>query len=380
MSKDEGSLPRKTHERQEEDGETGPIWYKEDENWELTWPIWHMLPWGERKALAKEHGYNTIGEFEEYMTLRRAVGESDYPILPAPYDPALVYAHLEEAKKVEVDEHHESEDDQEDELFTQSQQEPCSSSSSCSRDHQVTDEELLEQGGHLLALPEELLHFIFSWIPVDNYASVALVSPHWKYITRTEYVYKRLCERCYLQTSKRKQLKVSKFGSYRNMLYSRPRVRSFGGLYVLKFAQVKQIQRDMWTEVPIGAILETVYYRYLYFMEDGRVIYALTTSSPHEMIPRIVKVYTKNEVDRIAVWGAYQVQKDKVTVIAKQEWQTVKLELTIQEASISGRFGALSFTRHFSSSSGNFDEYYSQDLTEYKVPHEPFRYLKDRRL
>ena len=372
MSADQGSLPRKTHEKQEEDGEVVPIWYKEEENWELTWPIWHMLPWGERKALAQEHGYKTIGEFEEYMTLRRAVGESDYPILPAPYDPALVYAHLEEAK-VAVDEH-DSEDEQEDEFETLQSQEPAP------REQHVTDEVLLEQGGYLFALPEELLHFIFAWLPVDNYASVALVSPHWRCITRTEHVYRRLCERCYLQTSKRKQLQVSKFGSYRNMLYSRPRVRSFGGVYVLKFAQVKQIQRDMWTEVPIGAILETVYYRYLYFMEDGRVMYALTTSSPHEMIPRMVKVYTKNEVDRVAVWGTYQVQKDKVTVIAKQEWQTVKLELTIQEASISGRFGALSFTRHFSSSSGNFDEYYSQDLTEYKVPHEPFRYLKDRRL
>ena len=136
----------------------------------------------------------------------------------------------------------------------------------------------------------------------------------------------------------------------------------------------------MWTEIPVGAILETVYYRYLYFMEDGRVVYALTTSSPHEMIPRLVKVYTKNDFDRAAVWGTYQIKKNEVTVIAKQEWQTVKLELIIEEVSISGRFGALTFNRHFSSSSGDFDEYYSRDLAEYKVPHEPFRYLKDRRL
>jgi len=353
-----------------------PIWFKEDEKWELTWPIWHMLPWGERKALAKEHGYKTIGEFEEDMTLRRAVGESHDAILPPPYDPSLVYSHLEEASQKALAQDHDSGDEQENigsGLDIYEVEEPA-------LEQILKDDELFEAGGYILSIPEELLHFIFGWLPIDNYAALALVSPHWRYVTRTEQVYKRLCERCYLHTAKRKQLNVARFGSYRNMLYTRPRVRSFGGVYVLKFSQVKRIQRDMWTEIPVGAILETVYYRYLYFMEDGRVVYALTTSSPHEMIPRLVKVYTKNDFDRAAVWGTYQIKKNEVTVIAKQEWQTVKLELIIEEVSISGRFGALTFNRHFSSSSGDFDEYYSRDLAEYKVPHEPFRYLKDRRL
>ena len=52
------------------------IWFREDERWELTWPIWHMLPRHERKALAFKYGYKTIGEFEEYMSLQRGITDS----------------------------------------------------------------------------------------------------------------------------------------------------------------------------------------------------------------------------------------------------------------------------------------------------------------
>ena len=44
---------------------SSPLWRKQEEGWQLTWPIWHMLPRDERKELANKHGYKTIGEFEE---------------------------------------------------------------------------------------------------------------------------------------------------------------------------------------------------------------------------------------------------------------------------------------------------------------------------
>lgn len=50
---------------EDEDLDSSPLWHKEDEGWQLTWPIWHMLPRDERKELANNHGYKTIGEFEE---------------------------------------------------------------------------------------------------------------------------------------------------------------------------------------------------------------------------------------------------------------------------------------------------------------------------
>ena len=127
-------------------------------------------------------------------------------------------------------------------------------------------------------------------------------------------------------------------------------------------------------------MLETVYYRYLYFQEDGRVLYALTSQPPHVMFRRLLKMCLTKEPDPAAVWGTYQVQKTAVTITARQEWHTIRFELTIQVSSPYGRFGGLVLDRHLSSPSGCFDEYWSQDLVQYKVPQESFRFVKDRRL
>lgn len=121
-----------------------------------------------------------------------------------------------------------------------------------------------------------------------------------------------------------------------------------------------------------------VYYRYLYFQEDGRVLYALTPTPPHEMFPRFRRVCLHRTTDRSAVWGTYTVQRTQVTVEAQQEWQHVKLELTIDlENVMHGRYGCLTFDQHWTSVSGSFDEY---DRRSYEVPEESFRFVKDKRL
>ena len=70
-----------------------------------------------------------------------------------------------------------------------------------------------------------------------------------------------------------------------------------------------------------------------------------------------------------------------VTVVAKQEWQPVKLKLAILPESHWGRFSALTFDRYLTSSSGNFDAYaWPNDIYVFQVPSEVFRYIHDRRL
>jgi len=399
------------------------IWFKQEENWELTWPIWHMLPRHERKEMALKYGYNTIGEFEEYMSLKSAVGDSTSTTekvgeqqLQKPYENHLIYNNSDDDNVNHVQQHEEHKQQLSlkkisKDLSDDDDEEDDSSSTSSSNNSQgaenlkvaelsingTTETSANEQsdestaGVILLMLPEELLHCIFEWLPIDVYGTLALLNSHWKSVTRTEFVYKRLCERTYLRQSKRKALHVSRFkNSYRLMLEQRPRVRTGGGVYVLKYAQVKKIQRDMWTEIPVGAVLETVYYRYCYFQEDGRVLYALTSRPPHEMFPRFWKMVIHNNNnkddenehhDKVAVWGTYQVQKNTVTVDATHPWHSVRMIMTIQDKNnMYGKFNALSFDKHWSSASANFDEYWSQDLVEYKVPHEVFRFVKDKRL
>lgn len=238
-------------DEQDDDGElvSSPLWQKENEGWELTWPIWHMLPRDERKSLAKKHGYNTIGEFEEFMSLQQAFGDSGTKP-PKMYDHELIYpkgAETEKEAKPKLKKK-ESEDDADDEASSIDEEQEYNRQLSRSGTEDLT--EIVKMGGKLLILHDELLHTVFSFLPVDSYGTLALVSPHWKHLTRTEAVYRRLCERLYLHQSKRKQLHLSRFGGkYRTMLEQRPRVRAAGGCYVLKYSHVKKIQRDMWTEV-----------------------------------------------------------------------------------------------------------------------------------
>eukprot|EP00522_Entomoneis_paludosa_P014858 CAMPEP_0172453046 /NCGR_PEP_ID=MMETSP1065-20121228/10524_1 /TAXON_ID=265537 /ORGANISM="Amphiprora paludosa, Strain CCMP125" /LENGTH=384 /DNA_ID=CAMNT_0013205205 /DNA_START=85 /DNA_END=1239 /DNA_ORIENTATION=+ len=360
------------------------IWVREEERWELTWPIWHMLPRGERKLLAHKYGYDKIGDFEEYMVLQRGLTDSTESsagqrISNVPYDNSLAYPPEEEPSEAANKGEEDDDDDQSD------SDEKLEAALEAERAElgDMSTEELMRVGGKLLLLPEEMLHRIFAWLPVDTYAKLALVSPHWKSFTRTEAVYKKLCERLYLNQSKRRALHVGRFGnSYRTMLEKRPRVRAGGGVYVMKYSQVKKIQRDMWTEIPAGAILEMTYYRYIYFQEDGRVLYALTPTAPHEMFVRFRKVCLDphNHEDPTIVLGTYQVQKTHVTVHAKQQWQYVQLEMTIQPQYLyHGRWGYLSFDRHMSSASNNFEEW-SMDRVQYDVPEEPFRFVPDKRL
>jgi F-box-like len=229
-----------------------------NDDWQLTWPIWHMLPRWERKEIAAQHGYKTIGEFEEFMSLQRAVGETSGQ--SKPYESQLAYNtspteavqinSRKEPTKTRNDVVSEEEEEQQGTDREEVERLAAEHADASAPDSSLSPAELRRLGGNILILPEDMLHRVFDWLPVDAYATLALVSPHWRSFTRTEAVYKKLCERLYLNQSKRRALHVNRFGnSYRTMLEKRPRVRAGGGVYVLKYCKVQPIQRDMWTEV-----------------------------------------------------------------------------------------------------------------------------------
>ena len=265
----------------------GPFYVQSSQGdaWELTWPIWHLLPRGERQAIATQHGMKTIGDFEEYMSLTRAVDESEGGRVAVQAPNSINDSSMDnndnsgnrddggvEAKDTvmkstttsdwqppfitKIEEEVEDDDDSSvssDENNTTTTDGEKSDSSNDMNEIDV--DELIKLGGYPCALPVEILHRAFSYLSIDDHASLALVSPYWDRFTRCEALYKTLCERIYLNQSKRKVLHVSRFGnSYRRMLEVRPRVRSGGGLYVLKYEKVQKIERDMWTEVPLGAV------------------------------------------------------------------------------------------------------------------------------
>jgi F-box protein 9 len=352
-----------------------------DEKWELTWPIWHMLPRADRKALALQHGFN-LGDFEEYMSLQRACEESEQHSNVG----SIERRPIDEKRKAAVDEssvaitdasdfEDEAADDDTDNdddevlprLTTASHQHH--SNTLLVDDQQFLTRDLVKLGG-IIVLPEVLLHQCFSYLPVDAYATLALTSPHWKYLTRTEAVYKRLCERVYPNTHQQLQMRVQeKFNnSYYTMLANRPRVRAGCGLYVYTYSRVKAIQRDMFTDIPRGAVLTMTYYRYRYFEEhNGKVAYAVT-ALPLEDIVRSILV--RHDASGVVVWGTYELFRNMVIIKAKQAWQHVQLELSIHR-------NCLHLNRHATSK----DEAGRKDRVDHRIPEEAsFQFVKDKRL
>ncbi|CAB9521279.1 expressed unknown protein [Seminavis robusta] len=349
-----------------------------EDDWELTWPIWHLLPLHERREIAHRHGYNTIGAFEEYMSLQQAL-DKDIHVPSAASKPYSSNNVPPDKRKQEAQQlgglQNKQQQEEEEEDSDLEEDDEGNATSTEEEDNNNNSEDDDDNDSLLLTFPDEILHKIFSFLPVTLYGTkLAYVSrhhAHWRRVTGSEAVMKQLCERVYLQQSKKKQLRIAKFHhSYRYMLYARPRVQAGGGVYILRFGRVKPIQRDMWTSVRPGAILETVYYRYLYFEEQGHCLYALTTIPPHDMLRRFHRVLLQSsrdntnntgtvefaasstsstttkknkprkltakekerraaEMDTRVVWGTYTIQKDRITVTAKQSWQTVQFGLRI---------------------------------------------------
>lgn len=233
-------------------------------------------------------------------------------------------------------------------------------------------------GAILLMLPEETLHKVLEWLPVDTYATLALVSRQWKHITRTEDAYKRICQRVFFHQllSPQRALRGvagSRFhNSYRTMLERRPWLRRGGGVYVLQCTRVKRVERDMWTEIPAGEVLlEMVHYRYLYFREEGRVLYALTPKPPSIMIPALRRMCLARQFGAKVTWGTYELQKKNcVVVTARQSWQHVQLHMTMVKQK--GNSCCLSLEKHFTSFTGDFS-----DQVSHRVPEECFQFVKD---
>ena len=395
------------------------VWSGTDQGWDLTWGIFHRLPREEQKKIATDHGLKSIGEFEEYVSLQQAVDDSYYSrnLVEEEDDDvggggravdgdtaiARATASITSNGANINDDNDDDDDDDEGGGDDDTDSTNTNTSRSSTTSSPLSTEELMVVGGRILILPSELLHKVFDWLPVDTYATLALVSPHWKYFTRNEVVYKKICQRVYLNQSKRRKLYVSRFNySYRYMLEVRPRVRSGGGgCYVVTYTKVRTIAaRDMWCEIPIGAILRTVYYRYLYFYEDGRCLYALSNHPPKIMFQKIFNVILHQQNNNhnsgggthtvtnnpTIVCGRFQIQKNKCSVIAKQSWSTVKFDITIvPDSKMYGKFAILTMDRHVASVSGvgisSFeDERWCYDLVEHQCPENQFRFIKDPRL
>lgn len=234
-----------------------------NDTWELTWPIWHLLPAHERKEIALQNGFRTIGDFEEEVILSRALNEETKDMhmttgndnlqdrrLPtnhlAKQSATVIQPNKDRSFELSSNREREDEDDDDDD--------DDDAVVSTDDDRQLVQDVMdskqkdknLEAGGYILLLPDELiLYHILPFLSTECFAACAWVSPHWKGFTRSELAYKELCKRSYLNQSKRKALHVARFGgSYRTMLERRFRVKTGCGVYILKCTKIKKVSHE----------------------------------------------------------------------------------------------------------------------------------------
>lgn len=209
--------------------------------WQLTWPIWHLLPLAEKKRISADYGMS-VGQFEEFASLQQAMGRSlrTEKVLTAA-------SSREEAHETQIveEEEEDEETDSKPTNFQESEQVP-NTTSPATKTTQKKNPSLLVQ-----MIPEELIHKVLSFLSVDCYLTTwSILCKSFCDLSNNELTFKIICQRIYTQQTKSKKLDLKRYNSYRTMYMNRPRVRTGGGIYVLKYSQIKRIQRDMWTEVP----------------------------------------------------------------------------------------------------------------------------------
>lgn len=217
------------------------------------WSVWHLLPHLERKRIASDYGMS-VGQYEEFVSLQQAMGNSLARSRSATGDPCTIDAHKNKPTASIIVKEEEEEEDP----LPLPPSSPSDKSYECSTsiiEDDVKKKTKDDRGSSSLFLdmiPEELIHKILAFLTVDTYEICGQVCSLLERITTKEVSYKIRCERIYTaQTRSRGMMRLERWNnSFRFMWRNRPRVRTGDGIYVLKYSHIKPIQRDMWTEVP----------------------------------------------------------------------------------------------------------------------------------
>jgi hypothetical protein len=161
-----------------------------------------------------------------------------------------------------------------------------------------------------------------------------------------EAVYRSLCEKIYTNQTRRKQLVVENWVSWRNMLVFRPRLRT-NGYYCLRTLFTRAPCHDnFWEEKKVQSV-ECKFYRYMRFLENGKMLYSLEVIEP-ELMARHLKrgVGLAKKVFE----GTYSVCKREVCVEVEMHYAMVYFTLLItnSEDGFEGSFNTLRIVEHSS--------------------------------
>ncbi|CAO3628295.1 unnamed protein product [Cunninghamella blakesleeana] len=166
-------------------------------------------------------------------------------------------------------------------------------------------------------LPNEILLMIFKRLllrSISSCATVALVCKRFFLLTRSQSLWKYLCEHVYrpphlsLEESKKIQLNHVQRdynGSWLRMYIERPRIR-YDGIYIATCHYFRHGTSDSSWNQPIHLV---TYYRYLRFFTDGTVLKHVTTEEPAHVVKLLNKPFSRRQTFH----GNFQWQKERGT-------------------------------------------------------------------
>lgn len=140
---------------------------------------------------------------------------------------------------------------------------------------------------HFSALPPELVIYIFRWVvsydlDLRMLEQCAAVCRGWYLCARDPELWRRACSKFW--PSNVNDL-VPYDGNWRKMFIERPNVLTIG-CYICKITYVRRGE-ESFRDNTNGPSFQVVYYRYLRFFSDGRVLMVLSYNPPYKIVRKL---------------------------------------------------------------------------------------------
>lgn len=173
-----------------------------------------------------------------------------------------------------------------------------------------------QQATHLSSLPPELVLYIFRWVVSDDLdlyslEQCAAVCRGWYLCARDPDLWRRACSKFW--PSNANDL-ISYENSWRSMFIVRPNVLTIG-CYICKITYVRQGE-ESFRDNTNGPSFNVVYYRYLRFFSNGRVLMVLSHNPPSKILR---KLQTREKAPFNVCSGHYQLSGNQLFVTLYNE-------------------------------------------------------------
>eukprot|EP01025_Chloroclados_australasicus_P037007 TRINITY_DN3769_c0_g1_i2.p2 TRINITY_DN3769_c0_g1~~TRINITY_DN3769_c0_g1_i2.p2 ORF type:complete len:309 (+),score=24.51 TRINITY_DN3769_c0_g1_i2:233-1159(+) len=184
------------------------------------------------------------------------------------------------------------------------------------------------------ALPMEVLRHVLGRLPPHSLAVLQCVSRYLRQAASQQELWQRACEQAFgepMNTEEQTRIVRMYYGGlWKRMYIERPHVR-FEGVYVARNTYIRRGQVEFHVHNPVHLV---VYFRYIRFFPDGRVIYR-TSPNPPDKVAKTMLHYPNlplKKHDTLMV-GRYRLKGNRLQVAAlyaHSQRSELRMELRIR--------------------------------------------------